>query len=82
MEIVRRNVLFQDVHSKGTDPRWSDEVYTVKGSYGNTMLISNNIKYKRDKLLKITPDTVSNETNPITLSKKINKEINQRAKQS
>ena len=77
---MRRNVLFQDVHSKGTDPRWSDEVYTVKKIYGNSILISNNIKYKRDKLLKVPPDTVSNETNPITLSKQINKEINQQAK--
>ena len=79
---VRKNVLFQDVNSKGTDPRWSDEVFTVKAIYGNSILLNNNIKYKRDKLLKVPPDTVSNPTNPITLSKKINKEINQQAKQN
>ena len=79
---VRKNVLFQDEHSKGTDPRWSDEVFTVKGIFGNSILLNNNIKYKRDKLLKVPPDTVSNPTNPITLSKKINKEINQQAKQN
>ena len=79
---VRKNVLFQDVHSKGTDPRWSDEVFTVKAIYGNSILLNNNIKYKRDKLLKVPPDTVSNPTNPITLSKKINKEINQQTKQN
>jgi hypothetical protein len=32
---VRKNVLFQDVNSKGTDPRWSDEVFTVKAIHGN-----------------------------------------------
>ena len=79
---VRKNVLFQDEHSKGTDPRWSDEVFTVKGIFGNSILLNNNIKYKRDKFLKVPPDTISNPINPITLSKKINKEINKQAKEN
>ena len=37
---VRKNVLFQDEHSKGADPRWSDEVYTVKAIYGNSILLN------------------------------------------
>ena len=79
---VRKNVLFQDVNSKGTDPRWSDEVFTVKEIHGNSILLNNNVKYKRDKLLKVPPDTTSTPTNSITLAKKINKEINKQAKQN
>ena len=45
---VRKNVLFQDVHSKGTDPRWSDEVFTVKAIFGKSILLNNSLKYKRD----------------------------------
>ena len=79
---VRKNVLFQDVNSKGTDPRWSDEVFTVKAIHGNNILLNNNVKYKRDKLLKVPPDTTSTPTNSITLAKKINKEINKQAKEN
>ena len=78
---VRKNVLFQDAHSKGTDPRWSDEVFTVKAISGKSILLNNNIKYKRDKLLKVPPDTTSTPTNPIILAKKVNQQLKQEAKQ-
>ena len=45
---------------KGTEPRWSDEVYTVQDVKGLSVTLDNDKAYKRDKLLKIPKDTVRN----------------------
>ncbi len=44
----------------GTEPRWSDDVYTVQEVKGFSVTISNGKAYKRDKLLKIPKATVKN----------------------
>ena len=45
---------------KGTEPRWSDEVYTVQDVKGLSVTLDNDKAYKRDKLLKIPKETVKN----------------------
>ena len=45
---------------KGTEPRWSDDVYTVQDVKGLSVTLDNDKAYKRDKLLKIPKNTVKN----------------------
>ena len=41
-----------NVFKKGTEPRFSDEVYTVEGVKGMSITLSDDKVYKQDKLLK------------------------------
>ena len=43
---------------KGTEPRYSDEVYTVEGVKGMNITLNDDKVCKRDKLLKIPKDTI------------------------
>ena len=43
---------------KGTEPRYSDEVYTVEVVKGMNITLNDDKVYKRDKLLKIPKDTI------------------------
>ena len=43
---------------KGTEPRWSDDVYTVQDVKGLSVTLDNDKAYKRDKLLKIPKATI------------------------
>ena len=43
---------------KGTEDRWSDEIYTDEGVKGMSVTLSDDKTYKRDKLLKIPKDTI------------------------
>ena len=45
------------IFKKGTEPRWSDEFYTVEKTIGNTVYLSDGKKYKRNNLLKIPDNT-------------------------
>jgi hypothetical protein len=47
--------------SKGTDPRYSGKVHSVKEVYGNNILLDNDKKYIRINLLKVPADSVSDE---------------------
>jgi hypothetical protein len=48
----------KNAFAKGTEPRWSDDVYTVEGVKGLSVTLSDGKAYKRDKLLKIPKDTI------------------------
>ena len=43
---------------KGTEPRWSDEIYTVEEIKGMSITLNDDKVYKRDKLLNIPKDTI------------------------
>ena len=43
---------------KGSEPRWSDEVYTVEGVKGMNITLNDDKVYKRDKLLQTPKDTI------------------------
>ena len=43
---VRKNSLVNDRNSKGSDPKWSDKVFTVASTHGNTVILNDRSKYK------------------------------------
>ena len=47
-----------NIFKKGTEPRWSDEVYTVEGVKGLSVTLTNDKVYKRDQILKFSNDTI------------------------
>jgi transposase InsO family protein len=62
---VRKDVRVSESNFKGTDPRWSDKVFTVASVRGDTITLDDGSKYKRENLLKVPADTQSTETNMI-----------------
>ncbi len=53
-------VSIANLFKKGTEPRWSDEIYTAEELEikGMTITLNDDKTYKRDKLLKIPKDTI------------------------
>ena len=51
-------VSIANYFKKGSEPRWSDEVYTVEGVKGMNITLNDDKVYKRDKLLQIPKDTI------------------------
>ena len=68
---VRKTVL-KGGHEiiKGTDPRWTDEVFTVKQIHGNTIILNDDSKMKRTDLLKVPNSTKSSGPNVISQVRK------------
>ena len=58
---------------KGTDDRYTDEVYTVTKVRGNSITLDDDKVYKRSSLLIVSPTTVSNEKNVIVRVQRQNK---------
>jgi len=63
--------------SKGTDPRYSGKIYSIKEIYGNNVLLDNNKKYIRIDLLKVPADSISNEKPNIIQQAKTQHKVNQ-----
>ena len=71
---VRKNLLTKGhMIVKGTDPRWSDEVYMVKQIHGQTITLNDGSRMKRTDLLLVPKGTASSEKNVITIEKKLTK---------
>jgi transposase InsO family protein len=62
---VRKDVRVSESNTKGTDPRWSDKVFTVKAIKGQTITLNDDSKYKRQNLLKVPADTESTATDVV-----------------
>jgi len=60
---VRKDVRVSESNTKGTDPRWSDKVFTVIAIKGQTITLNDKSKYKRQNLLKVPAETESTATN-------------------
>ena len=60
---------------KGTDPRYGGKVHTVKELYGKNVILDNDKKYVRSQLLKVPPDSVSDERPNIIQKAKIEKKV-------
>ena len=58
---------------KGTEARYSDDVYTVKKVRGNTVTLNNDTVYKRSSLLIVPKTTKTDEKNVILKVNKQNK---------
>ena len=65
---VRKTMMKTGI-PKGTDPRWSDEVYTVASVKGSTITLNDGTVIKRSDLLQVPPDTTSTETNVVQAAK-------------
>ena len=59
---------------KGTDARYTDEVYTVTKVRSNTITLNNDEVYKRTSLLIVPKSTISDEKNVIVKINKQNKD--------
>ena len=77
---VRKNILFNDRNSKGSDPKWSDKVFTVASTHGNTVILNDRSIYKRQHLFKVANDAQDLLNNPIREAKRINKEIDKQSR--
>jgi len=64
-------ILIKKQFQKGTESRYSDEVYTVKKINGKSITLDNDEVYKRTSLLIVPKSTISDEKNIIV---KINKQ--------
>ena len=51
----------QNDFSKGTEPKWSGQIYIVESSQGKRVVLTNKMIKKRDQLLKVHKDSVSKE---------------------
>jgi hypothetical protein len=66
---------------KGTEPRWTDEIYTVEGIKGMSITLNDDKVYKRDKLLKIPKDTIKITDSSHTVKPNVIKQATQQHKQ-
>ena len=71
---VRKFLITNAKLEKGTDPRYSDAVFTVVSTHGQAVKLSDGTTLRRGRLLKVPSDTVSSEPNVITKEKKNYKE--------
>ena len=55
---VRKNILFQHKLSKGSDPKWSNKVFTVEEIHGNTIILNDKAMHKRVNLLKVHDEAI------------------------
>jgi hypothetical protein len=79
---VRTNILKNDANSKGSDPKWSGKVHTVKETIGQTITLDSDVRHKRHDLLKVPHDAEDLEDNIITKTRKENSEEARKLKTS
>ena len=72
---VRKLLITSSKIEKGTDPRYSDKVFTVVSTHGQTIKLDDGSILRRERLLKVPNDTVSTEANVIAKEKKTYKEL-------
>ena len=72
---VRKFLITNSKIEKGTDPRYSDKVFTVVSTHGQTIKLDDNTTLRRERLLKVPSDSVSSEQNVIAKEKKVFKEL-------
>ena len=77
---IRKDVFVNSKNAKGTGPKWSDAVFSVKAINGQTISLNDNTRYKRTNLFKVPNDSRSLDTNPFTVAKKVQKAIRQEAR--
>ncbi len=71
---VRKNVLFNEKLSKGTDPKWSDKTFSVDSTHGNIIVLNDRSIYKRMYLKNVKQDAIDYGENQIKEAKMITKE--------
>lgn len=79
-DMVRKTTLKTGI-PKGTDPRWSDGLFRVTGSNGNTIFLNDGSKFTRSDLLKVPEATEYKGINPIRKQKDENTKAKQKENQ-
>ena len=74
---VRKNILFNDRTSKGSDPKWLDKFFV---QHGNAVILNERIIYKRQQLLKVANDAQDIPNIPIREATWINTYIDKQAR--
>ncbi len=72
-DYVRKNILFNESFSKGTDNKWSNKVFRVESAHGNRIILNDKSIYKTCNLLKVSEHARSYQSNAIDDNKKENK---------
>ena len=67
---IKDTALFK----KGTESRWTDDVFTVESASGKTVMLTDGQRVKRDSVLKVPPNTVSTPKNVIAIATKQRKD--------
>ena len=67
-DVVRKTTMKTGI-PKGTDPRWSDAMFRVVGTNGDTIFLNDGSKFKRSDLLKVPEGTEYEGANPIRKQK-------------
>ncbi len=62
---VNTTILINSTFSNGTDPKWSDNIFTVKGVEGQRIRLSDGFYYLDENLLKVPSTATDAETNVI-----------------
>ena len=66
---VRATAMKNKALDKGTDPKWTDQVFKVTAVKGNTITLEDGNVYKRNDLLRVPGDTPSTDKNAIAKEK-------------
>ena len=66
-------IYTKGLFDKGTDPVWSNEVYTVKHIKGKTITLNNDERKRRNDLLLVPSNSISSNTNVIKTKAKEHK---------
>ena len=78
---VRVSTQGRSALQKGTDPKWSDDVFKVEAVKGNSIKLNNNQVYNRNDLLKVPAETETTGKNPIDKEKEAIQRLKQKLKQ-
>ena len=68
-------IKIADGFLKGTDPRYGGKVHIVKEIYGKNVILDNDKKYVRSQLLKVPPDSASEDKPNIIQKAKTEKKV-------
>ena len=66
-------IKISGIFTKGTEPRWSDETYSVKKIQGTTITLNDDTKFKRNNLIKVAEVDNSNKINIIKIATRTHK---------
>jgi hypothetical protein len=78
---VRVSTQGRSALQKGTDPKWSDEVFEVVRAKGDTVVLNNNQAYKRSALLRVPTETETTGANATDKEKAETLSLTQKLKQ-
>ena len=73
---VKKNMLINESYAKGTDPKWSEKIFTVTEVKGQRIRLNDGTYYLDDHLLKVPETATDAETNVINKVKADQKKEN------